>query len=431
MPYEFLRYSNMLYVAEYYVRNGEEYEEGSQIIALDASGGFPTNYAPLAAAEYEWHWVSPNHLIANGQWMMAHDTDYGNFLTFDISDPSSLHETNALALGGYLYDMMLFGSIGYMASGNGGLTVLDVSNPVAPVVRDKIGASDGSAVDVVGTGDTAYVCRSSGAIMVLDASDPAGLTQSVAFAVSSGSGMSVADGLAYITMGSSGMSVFDLTATNLPFPIAAIDTSLSLDSVTVQGSYAYCGSRTGQALLTLDCSNPESLQEVCTNTSLGYIARLVSESNRLYAASFDQGLLVFSLTNAAQPALIGQLNTRSCFRDMCAASNRVYAADGINGLLVIDASDPEAPVQTGQLKLDYARRLTVAGNRICVIGYKSIYFISITDPQQLVLQQEISLGRPSRSLFALLPDCSMCWTKTINCILISFPDEGVCHELFP
>jgi hypothetical protein len=393
--YEFMRQGNCLYVLEYneYESETEGWVMYSRIAVLDFSGGFPTDYVPQMTLNYDWRYYSPRHLVADGPRMYAYDNDNASFLTYDVSAPAIPCETNVIAFDYGIDDMELCGSTMYLAAANNGLAVLDLSNPSSPVVRGEIGSVEGNPVDATGNGDAIYVCRSGGGISELNAANPAQLYLTSEIFATSASGVSIAEGRASVAMGYNGMSVFDLAATNPPIQLSSIDTALPLESITVQGDYAYCGSRSGQALVTLDCSDPANPQEVYTNNSLGYIDRLILSDGRLYAASFDQGLLISSLTNAAQPELIGQLNTRSCFRDVAVGgSNLVYAADGINGLLVIDITDPAQPVQISQLKLDYGRRLALSGNRVCLIGYKTIYFIDVSNPQQPVLQQEVSFG---------------------------------------
>ncbi len=388
---EFTRQGDFLYVVECgFIQTDEWYEEYARMTVLDAPGGIPTNDVPLTVVNYDGsYYFPPRGLIADQQTVYVADDQW--LRVFDAANPSAPQSVYQESIGRTSQDIELYNSTLYLATGGSGLTILDVTNPAAPAIVNTIGVG-GSTLDIAGGGDTLYVCHSSGAVMEFDASNASGLTQVTEFPAANGSGVYITDDLAYVAMGYNGMSIYDLSASNQPNRIAEIDAALPLDFITVQGDYAYCGSRSGQALVTLDCSDSENLQEVYTNSSLGYIDRLMMAGDLLYAASFDKGLLVFSLTNAAQPALMGQLNTRGCFRDMCVSSNLVYAADGVNGLLVIDVTDPAQPVQIGQLKLEYGRRLALSGDRICMLGYKTIYFIDVSDPLQPVLQQEISFG---------------------------------------
>jgi hypothetical protein len=396
--YGFIRESDRLYVAEQ-GWDEEWIEYTSRISVLDVSAGFPTHAAPLAMLNYEYPFYLLNQLVGDEAFLYAYEKGSEKILVFDTSVPTLLQETNALFLGYSVNDIELYDSALYLAAGSKGLMVVDLSDPAEPEVVHATGA-DEDVIDLTGTGDTVYVWRSSGDVMMLDASNVSGLVPLAEFKASGSSGVHVASNQVYVAMGSRGISLYDPGPSNLLMKISELDTALSLDSVTVHGNYAYCGSLSGQALITLDFSDPENPQEVCTNSSLGLIDRLMVSGDRLYAASFDQGLLMFDLSNPSMPVQTGQFSTRSCFRDLCVSSNWVYAADGINGLLVIDVTDPESPVQVGQLKLDYARRLAFSGDRICVTGYKSVYFIDVSDPQHPVLQQEITLAAESVAVCA-------------------------------
>lgn len=385
VAYEFIRYSNTLYVAEFDFYSRTK----SQIVSLDASSGFPTNYDPVATNVYEWRYLSPNSFISDESWLYAFDSDAQTFLTFDASDPFSLHETNSMDLAGSLYDIEFYDSTIYMASGLQGVKIVDVSDPLAPELTGMIGYG-GNATDLFSKDDMVFVRRSLGNIAALTISNGVAKNTFEFFAQGEAQG-DVENNIAYLAEGYYGLEIFALTS-NVPLKLSETNTVLSLDSVVVQSNIVYCGSRTKGALLTLDCSDVSNPLADYTNTALGYIDRLAVSGDRLYVSSFDEGLLILSITNATQPALIGQLNTRSCFRDAVAGfSNIVYAADGVNGVLVLDAADSSEPEQIDRLELEYARRIALSGNSLCVIGYKSVYFISITVPQQPVLQQEFLL----------------------------------------
>lgn len=64
------------------------------------------------------------------------------------------------------------GGYAYVATGEGGLRVVDIANPAAPV---EVGALDtpGSAVDVELMGNHAYVADGVGGLRVVDVAKPA------------------------------------------------------------------------------------------------------------------------------------------------------------------------------------------------------------------------------------------------------------------
>ncbi len=386
LTYEFIRYSNTLYVADY-----NDDQSVARIVALDASSGFPTNYVPLATVESDV--VSgvclPRHFTADASWLYGYDWENNSLSTFDISNPLVLEETNSMTLTEFPNDAELYGSTLYLALGRRGIMILDISNPPIPEMGSSIGPNV-SVIDITADGDRVCAGNSSGGVNILSVSNQA-LQSSGEFSAKYCSELLLFEEKAYVAMDSHGVSIWTTTSSP-PQQVAELNTALSLDSISVRSNFVYCGSRSGKALLTLDCSDIENPVEVFTNDSLGYVDRLTVSEDRLYVSSFDEGLMIFSLTNAMQPELVGQLNTRSCFRDaVVGESNLVYAADGINGLLVLDASDPANLEKVGLLELKYAKRIALSGNRLCVIGYKSVCFISITDLQQPVLQQEFEL----------------------------------------
>lgn len=90
-------------------------------------------------------------------------------LLFDW-DGSSFSELGGAALD-EAWNVRLHGSLAYVANGADGLSIVDVSDPSAPVLRGSVDL-EGIAKDLVVDGDRAYVALGGEGIAAVDVSDP-------------------------------------------------------------------------------------------------------------------------------------------------------------------------------------------------------------------------------------------------------------------
>jgi hypothetical protein len=111
---------------------------------------------------------------------VASVTDLGIFRILDVSNPKNPIELGSLATSQTL-DLSVRGHYAYLAgrafSGPGGLSVVDVSNPAAPMqVGQYTGCSNGYGVDVSENGETTYLACVDGSLDIIDTSDKANPT---------------------------------------------------------------------------------------------------------------------------------------------------------------------------------------------------------------------------------------------------------------
>jgi len=123
--------------------------------------------------------------------------DVGGLHVIDISNPAA-----PVCLGGYdtsgaAHGVTISGTCAFVAGGDGGLQVVDISNPASPVgVSEYVpscgpwGLCDWYALDVVVSGTYAYVAGGY-SLLVIDVSDPAS-PAGVGFYATSGNAMGVA-----------------------------------------------------------------------------------------------------------------------------------------------------------------------------------------------------------------------------------------------
>lgn len=131
---------------------------------------------PVELGRFEFPFASA--IEAHGDRVyVASTTNGGVFRILDVSDPAHPQPLGALTTS-QTYDLTVRGDYAYLVDGQtfgtGGLRIVDVSNPTAPVVVGQYAdCADADGVDVSADGDIAYVACADGSLRILDASDRA------------------------------------------------------------------------------------------------------------------------------------------------------------------------------------------------------------------------------------------------------------------
>jgi hypothetical protein len=241
----------------------------------------------------------------------------------DVSDPSAPQAVASVWVKGIVHAIALQGSLAFVAAGRGGLQVIDVSNPLAPVPLGSVPPPQ-----------------------------PYGEALSVA----------VAGSYAYLAVGDAGMQVFDVSNPAAPAAVGAFTYPAlgpRADAVAVSGSVVYLGDRNfGGGLRVLDVSSPSQPVEVTLLTS--YAKSLAVSGNYLLAAGWSGGLEIYDITDPGSPAVAGVHDPGGFIDRVTVANGLAYAAFDRNlpaaspdgrtyGLAIVDFSTPSAPVEVGTL----------------------------------------------------------------------------------
>jgi len=300
----------------------------------------------------------------------------------------------------------------------GGLFIVDVSNPSAPV---EIGAinywlPDRWIVvhDVVVEGGLAYLAfegtrgyprQQIGGLRVVDVSDPTAPVDIGVFEDSiQANGLAVVDNLAYLTVWDNpqppggpppypeieppGLRVIDVAnpaalvqVGNVEFLSGPIQSYSYPTEVEVVGDLAYIADFYA-GLRTVDVSDPTTPVEIDLAASSARLPNSLSVVDGLaYVTSYRGGLSVFDLSDPRTPIEIGFLQLPYRALDVAVEGETAYVADDEAGLQAIDVSDPEAPVALGRLatSASSAWALTTANGLAYVLNRTRLGDLVIVD----------------------------------------------------
>ena len=148
--------------------------------------------------------------------------------------------------------------------------------------------------------------------------------------------------------------------------------------VAAEGNRVYYGN--GMTVMVADISNaaePAGMGElVLSDTAMG----LAVSGPMVYIANAMAGLIIVDWSDPAHPSLRGQLAFATSTKDVCVVGSRVYISDN-EGFHVVDVSVPEHPVLLGSLGVPSIQSMAVSGPAIFLAAwYSGLYIVDISDP---------------------------------------------------
>ena len=312
----------------------------------------------------------------------------------------------AVDTNGQAYAIDVVGDIAYVADGNEGLKIFDVSDPSAMVLLGTL-ATPSLARDVLFenslvSGKVVYVADGFSGLVVIDVNDPSNPTQIGSYATTGHAyGLSLHGGFGdgpYLTIaaGDQGVIVLDVSSPFAPvFKDSHATSGLSLD-VTVDSAngmrFMYVADAVeglqmyrvlfGFALnpwLTIDTPNYAQGIEVVGDTA--YVA------DEAALQIIDLG---FDRTN---PMIVGAFHTSGLASNVRVVGGTAYVADSNDGVQVIDVRVPASPVGLGVVGVPgFSRALDIEGVEVFVAANKfGVLAMDLTEIEGLVSSSLLDL----------------------------------------
>lgn len=379
-------------------------EGSSGVTALNIKNPF----SPKKLGAYQTVGIASDIQIVGNDALVAAGTQ--GMLILDINYPDTPKAIGIAATAGAATGLSVSGTNVYIAQGSAGMCVAEFHSPAVPTIVSIL-QTDGNSSLVIMQGTNTLVADYPQGIQVLDTHDysnPSLLTtipysQKVldmarsgsflywisssglkaatvaspdspqilaAVAVQNPAGIWLANNLAYLACGSSGMRIYDFSSISNPRLMGSFDTSGNAQSIAVRGRYAYIA----------DGSSGICIADVFNSTVPYRAATWPVVSQKLlisgdYLFSLDGGLTICSLAAPLQPQKIAGI--AGTFQDVFYESNHLYAAMGTNGLAVFNLETPSAPRLLGSLHTSgFASAISVDKGHIAVaVGDKGVLFV--------------------------------------------------------
>jgi hypothetical protein len=273
-------------------------------------------------------------------------------------------------------DIAIDRNYAYVAAYQGGVAIVDISDPAHPKLVARVDTSTNAAAtsSTKNGGQARGVAVRDGFLYVADgirglavvsisgnfsptspgncAADPPTASTGCVFVETRGQGFGVAatNALALVADGRngadlskvSGLALVSLSAPGTPSGAASYwDNVGAPNSVALQGSWAFLGLLAGVS--AVDISNPSAAAAPHPFPNWNnYADGIAVADNHCYVASDLMGLAIFDVQDPTHASLLAEVPT-SMAKDVAVAGGMAYVADDVNGLALIDVADPAHP----------------------------------------------------------------------------------------
>jgi hypothetical protein len=277
------------------------------------------------------------------------------------------------SIGGIAKAVVVQGNHAYVAAGENGLRVINVSNKSNPT---EVAHYDtpGNACDVTVSGNYAYVADRSSGVRIIDVSNPSSPIEVGAY-IRRGFARSVAvqGNYAYVAYegeayGENGLHIVDISNPTRPARVGFYTTRGDAYGVAVAGNYAYVLSISGpvKRMQIIDISNPSrpTLKRFLETVDGGaYTTSGVAVTGN-YAYFANGYLYIFDVSNPNRFTWVGSYipSGYELVYDVEVAGNYAYVATG-GGLRIVSVLDPAHPAEVGYYNTSRgASGVAVSGN---------------------------------------------------------------------
>ena len=221
----------------------------------------------------------------------------------------------------------------------------------------------GYAEDVEIVGDLCLLAASQGGMVLVDVSQPAGPVQlsvgQTGYPVA-GCSYIASDSLAFAASGAQGIYVFDVSDLSNPVVLSNGQGAFTRDVITREGTPGDVHevlTADGYGIRTQECYWYETLgtwffRQADDEGGAGVSRGIGANGNYALIAREELGLAIYDATVVTNVLYVGAVDTPGEARAVVASGDYAYVADWRAGLQVVDMSDPGSPVIVGSAETD-------------------------------------------------------------------------------
>ena len=244
---------------------------------------------------------------------------------------------------------------------------------------------DNSARDLVVRDGFAYLATGPGGLHILDVSAKGPPVEVSWFdTLGSANGISLNDDYAYIADGRDGLRVVDISDPKSPHEIGEYNTPGYAEDIALSGQFALVADE-GGGLLILSVKNPEKPEKQSELAVRGGAIHIAAQGKYAYIADGRHNLQVIDISNSKKPEQIASIDIQAPVNDIYIAGSKAYLAADQRGLLILDISDPADPKETGSFATKVAALGISVANSYAYIadGRGGLVVVDLSFPKEL------------------------------------------------
>jgi hypothetical protein len=193
-------------------------------------------------------------------------------------------------------------------------------------------------------GASAYLANGQGGLHIVDVSDAVQPRQTGVF-YPHGKAVALAkyDRYVYLAASDSGIAIIDVHEPQAPTQVAMLSVSGSASDIAIEGSRAYVGTQQG-TLTVFDLTTPLQPEQLGQVEVGGRIVDMAVHAGMIYLACLHQGLILVDAQTPQQPRVVYHWTVGGAATGVAIQAPHVVVASG--PLDVVNVANPEVPVRT-------------------------------------------------------------------------------------
>lgn len=326
------------------------------------------------------YWYSYTTDVAvRGDFAYLADGDAGLRIV-NISNRAAPQEITLLELYGSANGLELSGNYCYLADGWSGLRIVNISDPSSPTLTSTF-ATEGSAQNVAIGGNFAYIAEwnteNRGGLRIVDISDPENPAQVGFCNLGSQEGLAVRGDFAYV-FGLGRLNVIYIRDPTRPDLVSTTLTPHPVELVLAD-RYAYLTS-SSVGLVVIDLIMPDSPSIVGHWEAPDLTMGVTLIDTLAYLACYGDGLFILNVSNPLRPVELGSCDLPENSYTVSVSGGTAYIANSYNGLRIVDVSNPAQPQEVGSFaKPGYPLAFSLYGNLAYLLGGNGLEIFDVSD----------------------------------------------------
>ncbi|MCP4581537.1 MAG: hypothetical protein GY839_07940 [candidate division Zixibacteria bacterium] len=300
---------------------------------------------------------------------------------------SSLYAQNIELIGSYdtpgqAQGIFIAGDLAYIADGEAGLQIIDISDKANPALTGNYATSD-KAHDVYVENDFAYIAADHAGLEIIDITDPANPVFTGEYDTPCNTqNVIIGDGIAYLADIYGGFITLNISNPSQPELLASFN-EVSVRNFTIRDNLAYLAVSVF-GIIIIDILNPAELVRVGGLYLPPYhtAGSIDIKDEYAYLACGDEGIWTIDISDPANPEVVAQTPTQGRAVDICILNEYAYVADSDGGLIVFDISEPAYPMPVGLYQPDDEALAVEVNNEFIYAAYENdgLLILQFTEP---------------------------------------------------
>lgn len=214
--------------------------------------------------------------------------------------------------------------------------------------------------DVDVSGDYAYLACGDEGMRILNISNPGAITEIGQVDYQRVKVLTVADSYAYVGSDYSAVNILDIATPEAPQQVGFIEVGGYLQAIQIESDYAFICTL-GDGLVIADISNRAQPEIIWNSPGISSGCDVAIQGNFAYVGTCYSGLLEVDISNPASPVMARSfLPTYEEVNGVAVAGNYAYLASGNSGFQVVDLTTMQLAASLDSLY--YSFKVEVNGN---------------------------------------------------------------------